>query len=74
MFIACKHAVFQENSNRSDINDELQKICAVVRKIRRSKGLMQLDLVFESIIGDISISHYELGRLSLNLILSQVLP
>lgn len=45
------------------INEELRKFGARVRKIRKSKGLIQLDLALESIMGDTSISHYERGEL-----------
>ena len=55
--------VLYNGSLDESINDELQKFGARVRKIRKSKGLMQLDLALDSIIGDTSISHYERGEI-----------
>jgi transcriptional regulator with XRE-family HTH domain len=50
-------------SLEKSISGELRKLGMRVRDLRKSKGLIQLDLALESLMGDTSISLYERGEL-----------
>jgi len=50
-------------SLEESVLDEATRLGRRIRRIRKNKGIIQLDVALESLIGDTKISHYERGEI-----------